>query len=122
MADETEDTTATDTLDQQDDAAEDSQPLELPEDPEQLKEFAKTAISEKLQLQRERAQLQADRDRLKELEEEQRTKATYWATDAEAKAAELRQLRGKATAKAAKETSEPSDDDEELAVLAANGM
>jgi len=120
--DETEDTTATEDLDQPDEAAEDTQPLELPDDPEELKKFATSAASEREQLRRERAQLQSERDRLKELEEEQRTKATYWATDAEAKAAELRQLRGKATKQPKAEAAEAAEDDEELAVLAANGM
>lgn len=123
MAQELEDTTTDETLDESTETAEDTQPLELPTDPDELKKFAESAASEREQLRRERAQLQADRDRLKELEEEQRTKATYWATDAEAKAAELRRLQSKAAKSApAKDAEKTDDDDEEIAILAANGL
>jgi hypothetical protein len=115
-------TDTTEDVDQPDDAVDDTQPFELPEDPEQLKEFAKTAASEKAQLQRERAQLQSERDRLKELEEEQRTKATYWATDAERLRTELQRVTKPPTAKETAAAQTAAVDDEELAVLVTNGM
>lgn len=118
---EIDDTAANEDIEQPDPALDEDLPDTLPEDPVELKKVAEIAISKLTAVQRREQAALVDRDKWKESEEEQRTKATYWATDAEAKAAELRQLRGKATKAAAKE-AEPSDDDEELAVLAANGM
>lgn len=122
MEDETE-TTATEDLDQSDETAEDTQPLELPDDPEQLKEFAKSAASAKLQLQREREQLLSEKERLEENLEEQRTKSTYWATDAERLRAEIARLQGNGRTEQAKpETDSGITDDSELMDAVTAGM
>lgn len=109
--------TATEDLDQQD-AVEEDLPTELPDDPVELKKVAEAAISRLTQAQQREQQLQSERDRLEGSLEEQRTKATYWATDAE----RLRnELKNKVVPPAKADEKPNPDDDVEIADLVASG-
>ncbi len=76
--DQNEETTATEELEQPDEAFEqDDLPEELPDDPVELKKIAATAISQAKTLKQKNADARSERERLEDNLEEQRTTVNY---------------------------------------------
>ncbi len=127
MPDEKDDQNdSTEDVEQLDSALDEDLPTELPDDPVELKKFAESAISRLTAAQQRETALQSERDRLKESEEEQRTKANYWSADAQAKRDELARLQSKGASKEkdsdGRKNDDGLDDDTELAVAVTEGM